>query len=128
MALNTTIDAVHPGGADRGFAVVAAEVKAFANQTVEATEEIDGQIRAVRQATGRTAEAHSAAIAAIARNIHEFAQNIQKTSQCMTEVPGEARQSLSAAHEVLEIVAEISNQSSVLSAATDTILTDVRTA
>jgi methyl-accepting chemotaxis protein len=51
LALNATIEAARAGEAGKGFTVVASEVKALANQTTSATEEIRQNIEAVRQAT-----------------------------------------------------------------------------
>jgi methyl-accepting chemotaxis protein len=52
LALNRTIEAARAGAAGKGFAAVAAEVKALAIQTAKATADIDGQINAARQRPG----------------------------------------------------------------------------
>src|SRR6266851_2412839 len=51
LALNATIEAARAGEAGKGFAVVASEVKLLAGQTAKATEEITGQIEAIRSST-----------------------------------------------------------------------------
>jgi methyl-accepting chemotaxis protein len=51
LALNATIEAAGAGDADRGFAVVAAEVKALADQTAKATGEISMQVAGIQEAT-----------------------------------------------------------------------------
>jgi methyl-accepting chemotaxis protein len=48
LALNASIEAARFGHSGSGFAVVAQEVKALANQTSRATEDIQGQIEAIR--------------------------------------------------------------------------------
>jgi methyl-accepting chemotaxis protein len=54
LALNATIEAARAGEAGRGFGVVAAEVKALADQTARATKNISLQIAAVQKAAERS--------------------------------------------------------------------------
>ena len=66
--LNATIEAERAGDAGNGFAVAAAEVKALANQTSRATEDISQQVAAIQEATkGAVNE-----IGSIGRTIHEL--------------------------------------------------------
>lgn len=51
MALNATVEAVSAGDAGRGFALVASEVNAPAEQTSKATGEIAQQIASIQAAT-----------------------------------------------------------------------------
>ena len=57
LALNATIEAARAGEAGKGFAVVASEVKALANQTAKATEEISQQVGEIQTSTGTAVEA-----------------------------------------------------------------------
>ena len=67
LALNATIEAARAGEAGRGFAVVASEVKALANQTARATEEIGSRIKQVQSVSTRSVSQMQSVIAMIER-------------------------------------------------------------
>jgi methyl-accepting chemotaxis protein len=71
LALNATIEAARAGEAGRGFAIVAAEVKALAGQTAQATKEIDGQIATIQDATGEAVKSVET-IAGVIRNVRDI--------------------------------------------------------
>ena len=81
LALNATIEAARAGEAGRGFAVVASEVKALANQTSKATEEINGVIGEIQDATKQ-------AVGRI-RNVTQAIGEIEKVSGAIAQTVSE---------------------------------------
>lgn len=65
LALNATIEAARAGDAGRGFAIVASEVKALANQTASATEDIRQRVEGVQAATRGSVDAIGSIVTAI---------------------------------------------------------------
>jgi len=152
LALNATIEAARAGEAGRGFAVVASEVKDLAGQTARATDEIGGQIEAIRTAaaeadralqdvngqihamggvTAHIADAiaqQGATTRAIASSLDEAAAGVGRVTADITEV---ARSAEAAGHAVLAFATasdELAGQSRTLSAEVAQFLRNVRSA
>ncbi len=134
LALNATIEAARAGEAGKGFAVVASEVKALAEQTGRATADISEQITGIQQATEISASAISgvadtieelssiataiasaveeqaAATQEIAENVHMAAEGTQQVSQNIVDVSTSAKESQDAASSVLNSAGELAQQ------------------
>jgi methyl-accepting chemotaxis protein len=91
LALNATIEAARAGEAGRGFAVVAQEVKALATQTGKATEEIDRQVTAIREASSQMIKA-----------VHDIAQTISNINGITTSIAGAVEQQNAATAQISE--------------------------
>ena len=152
LALNATIEAARAGEAGKGFAVVASEVKALANQTGKATEEIAAQIAEVQNATQGTVGAIdgigqtitsineiAAAIAAaieeqnattgeITRNVQQAAHGTEEVSANIVQVSHAATQTGSAANQVLSASGDLSRQAESLRREVENFLADIRAA
>jgi len=81
LALNATIEAARAGEAGRGFGVVAAEVKALAQQTQKATDGIKAQIATVQN----SAKAAGDSIRGITRSIVELSNIAGQVAAATTE-------------------------------------------
>ena len=152
LALNATIEAARAGEAGRGFAVVASEVKALAEQTSKATGEIGQQITGIQAATQdsvnaikeisgtieRLAEISSTIAAAveeqgaatqeISRNVQQAAQGTQQVSANITDVQRGASETGSASSQVLSAAQSLSGDSNRLKLEVGKFLDSVRAA
>ncbi|WP_377828255.1 methyl-accepting chemotaxis protein [Bradyrhizobium lupini] len=152
LALNATIEAARAGEYGTGFAVVAQEVKALADQTSDATSEIAAQIGSMQSVARKSVNeivSISATIDRISRisgavsesveqqllATREIAQNIQQTvartsevASGMSQVAYGAASTDTAASDVLQSARALSTSSSALQAELSRFLATLRLA
>ncbi|HVJ34252.1 MAG TPA: methyl-accepting chemotaxis protein [Terriglobia bacterium] len=110
LALNATIEAARAGEAGKGFTVVASEVKALANQTTSATEEIRQNIEAVRQATQEAVvnvRDIAAAIVDLEATTSTIATAIEQQNAATAEISRNSDVTASETRQITEVIAEV---------------------
>ena len=152
LALNATIEAARAGDAGRGFSIVASEVKSLAEQTVQATEEIRGQVASIQDATRHaveeisqigkvieevnesatriavSVEEQASATSSISSNVSEAATGTVEAAQGITEVRTATEETGRASAELLIAAEKLVSQCALLGSTAAGFLGQVRAA
>ncbi|PID77559.1 MAG: chemotaxis protein [Deltaproteobacteria bacterium] len=121
LALNATIEAARAGEAGKGFAVVAGEIKALAQQTADATGEINNRIRNMQDLTAESVAAIGDVVGII-NEINEIvssvAVGIEQQSATTQEISGNVAKVSSGTQDVNDHLGNASLASNVVSSDT----------
>jgi methyl-accepting chemotaxis protein len=126
LALNATIEAARAGEAGRGFAVVASEVKSLALQTVNATNEIAGQIRAVQSSTTEavdTIRSIEECVGQINLYASGIAASVEQQAKATQEISHNVVNASRETNSVVSVLGEFANSAVAARAAAEIVLT-----
>ena len=105
LALNATIEAARAGEAGKGFAVVASEVKALAEQTAKATDQISTQVSDIQSGTGEATSAIEA-VRGVIDQLSDIASGIAAAVEEQSAVTEDISQNMQTASQGVQTVTQ----------------------
>jgi len=125
LALNATIEASRAGEMGRGFEIVAAEVKALARETSNATDDISKRVGSIQTSATATSKAMQALLLKIVE-VGQFAANVASATEEQTFATAEISRSVESASAETRHVGIVLQEAAASAVTTQNVAQEVR--